>query len=145
MQRAYGLEIPRTLEEVCDPRRMALLVYDMQVGIFQQAPHLAAVVPRVVEVLEAARAARVRTFFCRHLSLPKELMGVSQLRTALAWQRKDQVEDVRSLFLRESPGFPIIPEVQPRPSEAVFDKLSMSMFAGTPLDMVLRDCGIVAF
>ena len=36
MQRAYGLEIPQTLEEVCDPRRMALLVYDMQEGIVRQ-------------------------------------------------------------------------------------------------------------
>ncbi len=33
MEHGFGLDIPRTLEEVCDPRRMALLVYDMQVGI----------------------------------------------------------------------------------------------------------------
>jgi hypothetical protein len=33
MNRAYGLNIPQTLEEVCDPQRLALLVYDMQVGI----------------------------------------------------------------------------------------------------------------
>jgi biuret amidohydrolase len=52
---------------------------------------------------------------------------------------------VRSHFLRESPGFELIPEVAPRPSEAVFDKLGMSAFAGTPLDMALRDCGIWAF
>src|SRR5262249_46035493 len=108
MQRAYGLEIPQTLDEVCDPRRIALLVYDMQIGIFQQAPGLSAVIPKVVEVLEAARAARVRTFFCRHMSLPRELMGVAQLRTAMAWQRQGRVEDVRSLFLRDSPGFPLI-------------------------------------
>ncbi len=36
MERAFGLEIPRTLEEVCDPKRKALLVYDMQVGILNQ-------------------------------------------------------------------------------------------------------------
>jgi nicotinamidase-related amidase len=145
VQRAFGLEIPRTLEEVCDPRRMALLVYDMQVGIFEQAPALRRVIPQVVEVLNAAREAKVRTFFCRHMSLPNELAGVSQLRTAMAWQRLDRVEDVRSHFLRDSPGFQLIPEMQPLPSEAVFDKLGMSMFAGTPLDMALRDCGIVAF
>ena len=145
MQRAFGLEIPRTLDEVCDPRCMALLVYDMQVGIFDQAPGLRSVIPRVAEVLSAAREAKVRTFFCRHMSLPSELAGVSQLRTAMAWQRVDRVEEVRSLFLRESPGFQLIPEMQPLPSEAVFDKLGMSMFAGTPLDMVLRDCGVVAF
>src|ERR1700687_545844 len=31
------------------------------------------------------------------------------------------------------------------PSEAIFDKISMSAFEGTPLNMTLRDCGIVAF
>lgn len=145
MQRAFGLDVPRTLEEVCDPRRMALLVYDMQVGIFNQAPALRSVIPRVAEVLAAAREAKVRTFFCRHMSLPNELAGVSQLRTAMAWQRRDRVEDVTSWFLRGSPGFELIPEMQPLPSEAVFDKLGMSMFAGTPLDMALRDCGIQSF
>jgi biuret amidohydrolase len=38
MQRAYGLEIPQTLQQVCDPRRMALLVYDMQAGIVRHVP-----------------------------------------------------------------------------------------------------------
>lgn len=32
MERAYGLEILQSLEEVCRPDRMALLVYDLQVG-----------------------------------------------------------------------------------------------------------------
>jgi len=145
VQHAFGLEIPGSLEEVVDPRRMALIVYDMQVGIFSQAPALRSVIPQVVTVLETARAAGVRTFFCRHMSLPTELMGVSQLRTAMAWQRVGTVEEVRSHFLRDSPGFELIPEVAPRPNEAVFDKLGMSAFAGTPLDMVLRDCGVLAF
>jgi nicotinamidase-related amidase len=144
MQHAFGLDVPRTLEEVVDPRRLALLVYDMQVGIFHQAPGLRRVVPKVVEALAAARAAGVRTVFCRHMSLPPELMGVSQLRTAMAWQRLDRVDGVASHFLRDSPGFALIPEMAPRPTEAVFDKLGMSAFAGTPLDMVLRDCGIWA-
>ena len=33
MQRAFGLDIPQTLDDVCDPTRLALVVYDMQVGI----------------------------------------------------------------------------------------------------------------
>jgi len=33
MKNIFGLSIPETLEEVCDPQRLALLVYDMQVGI----------------------------------------------------------------------------------------------------------------
>ena len=72
-------------------------------------------------------------------------MGVSQLRTAMAWQRVNRVADAQSLVLRDSRGFHLIPELQPLPSEAIFDKLSMSFFAGTPLDMALRDCGVSTF
>jgi len=38
------------------------------------------------------------------MTLPKELMGFSQLRMAMAWQRKDRVEEIVSPFLRDSPG-----------------------------------------
>jgi nicotinamidase-related amidase len=139
------LRIPDTLEDACDPERLALIVYDMQVGVVGQiddGPHVTA---RVLAVLEAARQARVRTFFIRYMSLPKDLMGVSQLRTVMAWQHKDKVEDVVSPFLRDSPGFEIVPELAPRDSEAIFDRLSMSAFEGTPLDFALRDCQITAF
>lgn len=139
-----GLDIQRSVDEVVSPDTMALLVYDMQVGIFEQAPSLRPVIEHVVTAIEAARSAGMRIFYCRHMSLPTNLMGRSQMRTAMAWQRVDQPERVQSLFPRDSPGFAIIPEVAPRPTEATFDKLGMSAFAGTPLDMVLRDCGITS-
>jgi len=145
MQRAFGLNIPQTLEEVCDPTRLALIVYDMQVGIVKQIENGQQITDRVVQVLEAARAAGIRVFFTRHMSLPKELMGVSQMRMAMAWQRVKSVDEVKPWFLRDSPGFHLIPEVNPLPSEAVFDKITMSAFEGTPLDIALRDCGIDAF
>jgi len=144
MERAYGLEIPQTLAEVCDPRRMALVVYDMQVGVLNQLDRAAEVTERVVEVLRAARDGGYRVIFLRHMSLPKELMGVFQFRMAMAWQRKDSPEQIKPWFLRDDPSFQIIPELAPRPTEGVFDKLTMSAFEGTWLDFALRDCGINA-
>jgi nicotinamidase-related amidase len=38
-----------------------------------------------------------------------------------------------------------VPQLAPRDTEAVFDKVGMSAFEGTPLDTALRDCGIRAF
>ena len=35
--------------------------------------------------------------------------------------------------------------MKPLPSEAIFDKITMSAFEGTPLNIALRDCGIQAF
>lgn len=145
MQHAFGLDIPRTLEDVCDPKRMALLVYDVQVGVVRQLDDGHAITTRVADVLRAARDAGVRVFFLRHMSLPRELMGVFQFRMAMAWQRVDTVDQVEPWFLRDSPGFQLVPELSPLPSEAIFDKITMSAFEGTPLDIALRDCGIIAF
>src|SRR5580693_87566 len=102
MQRAFGLEIPQTLEDLCDPARLALVVYDMQVGILQQIKHGKEITEKVVQVLEAARKAGIRVFFTRHMSLPKELMGVFQLRMGMAWQRVKSVDEVKPWFLRDS-------------------------------------------
>src|SRR5437764_9044506 len=144
MKEIFGIPIQRTLQDVCDPSRLALLVYDMQVGIVDQLKGSEAVTARVAQVLAAARQAGVRTFFTRHMSLPKELMGAFQYRMAMAWQRVDDPAKVQPWFLRDSPGFAIVPELAPWPSEAIFDKLAMSAFEGTPLEMALRDCGITA-
>ena len=141
MKNIFGLNIPQTLEEVCDPHRIALVVYDMQVGILSQIKNADQITRQVLKVLTAARDTGLRVFFSRHLSLPKELMGIFQFRTAMAWQRTDSPEQVKPWFLR---GFQIILELSPRPTEEVFDKLTMSALEGTWLDLALRDCGINA-
>src|SRR5712692_2655910 len=145
MQRAFQLNIPQTLEDVCDPTRLALIVYDMQVGIVKQIENGQQITDRVLQVLDAARAARIRVIFTRHMSMPNELMGISQMRMAMAWQRVKSVDEVKPWFLRDSPGYHLIPEMNLLPSEAIFDKITMSVFEGTPLDIALRDCGITAF
>ena len=145
MEHGFGLDIPRTLEQVCDPKRMALLVHDTQAGIVSQLPDGPEVTARVAEVLQAAREGGFPVFFSRHMSLPKELMGVFQLRQAMAWQRVERVEDVEPWFPRDSPQFQIVPELEPLASEAVSDKIAMSAFSGTFLDMALRDLGIDSF
>jgi len=79
------------------------------------------------------------------MSLPKEVAGISQLRTALAWQHVDRVAEVKPAFLRDSPAFQMIPELVPASTEVVFDKITMSAFESTPLNIALRDCGVTAF
>ena len=146
MRRWSGLDIPKTLEDACDPATMALIVYDMQAGVLRQLPDGGGgAVERVSQVVTAARAGGYPVFFTRHLSLPVRLMGRAQLRTAMAWQRVDDPEKVQSWFLRDSPGFEIVADLSARGDEVVFDKLAMSAFAGTPLEMALRDLGIRAF
>ena len=145
MQNAYGLDIPQTLDELCDPRRTALIVYDMQVGILSQLPGGSQITAQVRMVLDAARAGGYRVFFTRHLSLPKECLGTFGFKQAMAWQRTDSANEVHPWFLRDSPGIEIVPELAPLPREAVVDKITMSAFAGTYLDLALRDCDLNSF
>jgi nicotinamidase-related amidase len=145
MKTAYGLEIPNSIQELIHPKRCALIVYDMQAGIVRQLKDGEAITARVKRVLDVCRTAGMRVFYTRHLSLPKQLMGASQYRMAMSWQRVDDPEKVNPWFLRDSPGFQIAPELEPLPSEAIFDKLAMSAFEGTPLTMALRDCGLQSF
>lgn len=144
MERVEGLEIPQTLEDACVPERLALLVYDMQVGILGQIDDAERVTEGVRTVLEAARASAVRTVFLRHVTMPRRLMGVAQLRMWRAWQQRDSAADVVSAFPPDADHVQIAPEMEPRPDEAVMDKVTMSAFEGTPLDIVLRDCGVTA-
>jgi len=142
VKRIYGLEVRTTLPEICNPAHMALLIYDMQVGIASQVKDAESVIAKIGQVLRAAREARMRVLFTRHMSLPVELMGAFQLRMAMKWQRVEEPDQVRPWFLRDSPGFPIVPALTPLASEAVLDKITMSAFEGTPLNIALRDCGI---
>jgi biuret amidohydrolase len=145
MKSAYGLDIPESLRELVNPKHCALIVYDMQAGIIRQIKDGVVIVARVKQVLDVARAAGMRVFYTRHLSLPKQLMGAFQFRQAMSWQRVDDPEKVQPWFLRDSPAFQIVSELEPLPSEAVFDKLAMSAFEGTPLTFALRDCGVRCF
>ncbi len=144
MDELGGLNVPQSLAEVCRPERLGLVVYDMQVGILEQIAERERVVRNVREVLDAARTAKVRTYFTRHVTLPVELMGVAQLRMWRAWQRVDRLEDVRSPFLPDAPQTQIVPELRPTETEAVLDKLTLSAFAGTPLELALRGAGVDA-
>ena len=144
MDQRKGLEVPETLEEICRPDRLALLIYDMQVGILGQITDGDRVVAKVKEALGAARAAGVRTYFTRHVTLPVELMGVAQLRMWKTWQRVERIEDVTSPFLPDAPQTQIVAELAPTEKEAVLDKLTLSAFAGTPLELALRGAEVRA-
>jgi nicotinamidase-related amidase len=145
MERFNDLDIPESLGDALRPATLALVVYDMQVGVLSQIAGGDRVLANVLRVLAAARERRVRTVFLRHYSMPTELAGVFQLRQAKVWQRKAHASETRPLIPHGTPEFELAPELEPRATEAVLDKITMSAFEGTPLDIVLRDCGVRAY
>lgn len=145
MDRFNGLEIPESLADALQPSSLAFVVYDMQAGVLAQIADAGRVLANVLRVLDAARSRRVRTVFVRHYFMPTQLAGVYQLRQAKLWTGKTRAAETRPLIPHGSDAFHLVPELEPRPSEAVLDKITMSAFEGTPLDIVLRDCGVRAY
>jgi nicotinamidase-related amidase len=115
----------------------------MQVGICSQveSDHVKA---GIGPLLAAARAAGVRVAYSRYLTLSKVWMGVTQYRMAMAWQRKEDPDEVSPWFLPGSPGVEIVPELAPAADDFVFDRLSMSAFEGTPLRFAMADAEVRA-
>ena len=142
MQRAFGLDVPDTVAEMCRPAAAAVLVYDAQAGILPHVQDGDGLVDRIRLILDAARAAGVPVYYCRHVSLPPTHLGVGALRTAMAWQRQDRADAVTSPFPPGNAQTAIVDELAPASGEPVFDKLGMSALVGTPLEAALRDRGI---
>lgn len=144
-QNYKGLQIPISLKAICDPAHTALLVYDAQSGIFGQIKEGEKILGKMLEVIAMARKTGMRIFYSRHLSLPKELLGVSQLRIDMEWERVCEVEQVKPFLTKNSAAFQLTPQISPLPNEAVFDKITMSALEGTYLNIAWRDCGIKTF
>jgi biuret amidohydrolase len=142
MQHAFGIAVPESVTEMCQPSRAAVLVYDAQVGILAHVRDRVAVLTQIRKVVDAARGAGVLVVYVRHVSVPPSHMGVGALRTAMAWQRVERAEDVRSAFPPDATQSQLVDELKPAAGEPVFDKLGMSAFVGTPLEVVLRDRGV---
>lgn len=145
MKQAFGLPVPTSLAEVCTPDRCGLIVYDMQAGIVPQIAGGPEILARCQQILAAARSAGLRIFHTRHFFLPTRAAGVGQLRRAMVWQRKDDPLETHPFIAQDSPAFHIVPELTPAPGEVVVDKITMSAFAGTFLDLAMRDAHLDSF
>ncbi len=145
MTEAYGLSIPDQLSEVCTPARCAVIIYDMQKGVVPQISTGPEIVVLCRKLLEAARAGGYRIFFTRHFFLPNTVAGVGQLRRAMVWQQKKKPDETKPFFLQGSPLWEIVPELAPREGEVIIDKITMSAFEGTFLNLAMRDAHLDCF
>ena len=64
MDHGFGVDVPETLAEFCRPERLALVVYDMQVGVVRQLPDGAEVTRAAGEVTDLGFVPVVVTDAC---------------------------------------------------------------------------------
>jgi nicotinamidase-related amidase len=142
---AFGFSVPTQIEQLADPSRTAVIIYDMQVGIISQIAEGAAVLKKCLELVAAARESGYRIFFTRHMWLPLRAAGVGQLRRAMIWQRTEDFAKLVTPFLPGSAPWQIAAELNPGADDVLIDKITMSAFTGTFLDIALRDARIESF
>jgi nicotinamidase-related amidase len=145
MKKAFGLNVPENLQDVVRSSSCALIVYDMQAGIVPQISSGLEIQKQCVLLVNAARKAGLRIFFTRHFFLPSAAAGVAQLRRAMVWQRKEEPQETKCFIPQGSPAFQIVPELEPHEGEVVVDKITMSAFEGTFLNLAMRDAGVDSF
>jgi biuret amidohydrolase len=142
---AFGFSVPTQVEQLADPSRTAIIIYDMQVGIISQIEEGTTVLKKCLELVAAARQSGYRIFFTRHMWLPLRASGVGQLRRAMIWQRTEDPAKLGTPFLPGSGPWQIAAELNPGADDVLIDKITMSAFAGTFLDIALRDVRIESF
>jgi nicotinamidase-related amidase len=62
----------------------------------------------------------------------------------MIWQRKREPTETKPFMRQGSPGWEIVPELRPGDDEVLIDKITMSAFEGTFLDLAMRDAGLKA-
>lgn len=135
-------KVPASFAEVVEPRRSALIVWDMQNGIGARAEGADRAIARIRELLDAARRAGVLVVWSRHVAPPLELTSPSGLRSLMRRQNATDPSRVKAFMQAGTPDVEIVPALDPRPEEPIVEKSTPSFFVGTALELRLRARGI---
>ncbi|MBI4487596.1 MAG: cysteine hydrolase [Deltaproteobacteria bacterium] len=135
-----GKKIPDTLEEIIDPGRTALLLWDMEYAIAPNAFNFEEIVANLKPITDLARKIGVPVFYSQQIAFDLEKQE------AEAWVRVRMKRASGSTQEAKIPagkkGHDIIDELAPKPGDAVFQKRRPDGFAGTDFDIMLRNKGI---
>jgi len=139
-----GKKIPTTLEEVVNPRRTALLLWDMEYAIAPNAFNFKEIAANLKMLAALARGAAIPVFYSVQVpfDLEKEEAGV-WVRVRMKRAKAANIDQL--LKEKEDPhGREIVEELRPETKDIVFQKRRPDAFVGTDFDLMLRSRGIGA-
>ncbi|MGE5301699.1 MAG: cysteine hydrolase family protein [Alphaproteobacteria bacterium] len=131
-----------TLAEIADPKRSALLLWDMEYAIAPNAFNYNDIVANLKMLAALARVSGVPVFYSVQTAfdLRKEEAAVW---VRVRMKRAKAADPSRLLKEKEDPkGREIVAELQPEPSDIVFQKRRPDGFVGTDFDLTLRSNGV---
>jgi ureidoacrylate peracid hydrolase len=136
-----GREIPITLEEVVDPKRTALLVWDMQNdqagSSFNKQEFLRATPP----LIKSAKKAGIRVVYAQSTPYPWGAEAPAIIRRTMMEQNVDHPRDLKPRRLRGSFGWQFIEPFKPEPDDMVLDKRRATIFLGTEFESLMLHWG----
>jgi nicotinamidase-related amidase len=137
-----GKKIPSTLAEIVDPKRAALLIWDMEYAIAPNAFNYEDIRVNLKNIAEAARQAGIPVFYSVQTAfdLAKEEAPVW---VRIRMKRSKATDPIQLLQEKEDPhGREIVSELKPQPQDIVFQKRRPDGFVGTDFDLMLRSRGV---
>ena len=137
-----GKQIPSTLAELVDPKRTALLLWDMENAIAPNAFNYQDILTNLKMLSVLAREIGVRVFYSQQIGfdLLKEEAGVwvrVRMKRAKATDPNELLKDKENPHDRD-----IVDALKPESKDIVFQKRRPDGFVGTDFDLMLRSNGV---
>jgi nicotinamidase-related amidase len=134
--------IPSTLAEIVDPKRTALLIWDMEYAIAPNAFNYTTILANLKELSGSARQCGVPVFYSVQtpFDLEKEEAGVwvrVRMKRSKAAHPNELLKEKEDAHGRE-----IVAELKPQPQDIAFQKRRPDGFVGTDFDLMLRSRGV---
>jgi nicotinamidase-related amidase len=137
-----GKQIPATLAELVEPKRSALLLWDMEYAIAPNAFNYTDILGNLKTLSSAARQAGVPVFYSVQTAFDvlKEEAAVwvrVRMKRAKATNPSELLKEKENPRDRE-----IVDELKPEAKDIVFQKRRPDGFVGTDFDLMLRSNGV---
>ena len=136
-----GREIPETLQEVVDPKRTVLLVWDMQNdqagSSFNKEEFLRTTPP----LIGAAKSAGVAVIYAQSTPYPWHVESPAWIRRAMQAQNVDHPSKLKPRRTRGSFGWQLIEPFKPEEKDVIIDKRRANMFLGTEFESLMIHWG----
>jgi nicotinamidase-related amidase len=136
------LPLPLHTKDFLDPRRAALVMWDMQNGLAGRAPRVGSIRDNALKLLEAAERHGLPVIWSRHVLPPLHLTTGPFLLFLMKKQKVDHPDKLVATMQSGMEDTNFIDGLMPKPHHIVLEKSQPSLFVDTPLDLRLKTLGI---
>ena len=145
MIRAYGKEIPITLQTLLKPEHTALLIVDVQNDYWNEEDNrlFPDFLKRLRNTIEAAKEAGVFVVYIQDTLLPgRKSDSAAWIRHYMVSSSLENPESVPEKAVEGTWGHQFVKDIEPDATSLIVKKFRSSGFAGTSLDLLLRSNNI---